>query len=179
MTTNDIPTNGVPTNGNHQPPANEQTKELKQALQTLNKVTETLMTDQNNDELRQNVISAAEKLILAAQDPRQQWWELIRHSTLMTAMHVFQEWGAFTHIPEEGSVSFVELGEKINAEAALVGEYPPYLPRHFFRVLKSIVRKVSDLCVRAHRRSPDIARYPGARCTRQSSPHPQLAHFPS
>jgi len=137
MTTNDMPTNGPPTNGTGIGNENQQAQELKEALETLNKTTETLLTDQNNDEVRQNVILAAEKLILAAQDPRQQWWELVRHSTLMTAIHVFQEWGAFEEIPEEGSISFAELGEKINAEGGLIGGFffvfpSTYLPTLLF-----------------------------------------------
>jgi hypothetical protein len=72
---------------------------------------------------RKKIIAAAEKILGVVKDPGSQWMERSVQIGNIGAAHLFQVWGAFEQIPEEGSISFAELAEKLDAETSVVGKF--------------------------------------------------------
>lgn len=46
------------------------------------------------------------------------------------AMSLLAQWGAFQHIPTEGSISYEELAERLDADTNLIGNYPHQTEEH-------------------------------------------------
>jgi len=77
-----------------------------------------------NDGHRRAIVEAAEQVLVFARDPSYKWMEDALEMSRLSATHLFQVWGGFGEIPEEGSVSFADLAQKLNAETSLIG-IPP------------------------------------------------------
>ncbi|OLN97441.1 Demethylsterigmatocystin 6-O-methyltransferase 1 [Colletotrichum chlorophyti] len=69
---------------------------------------------------RLKVINAAEKILATVKEPIHQWLDMSAHTVLITASRLFSDWGAFDAIPAEGSISYDDLAEEVNAEASLL-----------------------------------------------------------
>jgi len=98
--------------------------ELKKATDELQTAVDAFLAGQEKGDVdagRKKILDTAEKILLTVKQPGHwQWMERVRQMGVIGVTHLFQEWGAFDHIPEEGAVSFGELGEKLDAEASLV-----------------------------------------------------------
>ncbi|KAK4447337.1 O-methyltransferase [Podospora aff. communis PSN243] len=95
--------------------------ELKTASDELQTAVDAFLAGQEIDASRKKLVDAAEKILSTAKPPGHwQWMERVRQMGVMGVTHLFQEWGAFDHIPEEGVISFEELGRKLDAETSLV-----------------------------------------------------------
>lgn len=80
---------------------------------------------------RQKIIEAASKILAVAKDPSDQGMDAIGQLTLIAANRIFWEWGVFDEIPLEGSISYSELADKVNADVSLLSE-------QFFKYVKSM-----------------------------------------
>lgn len=113
-----------------------ETKALANSLdslaQQLTTVAETIHTgsaslDSLKDE-RARVVNAAEALLkdLKPADPV---LASMINMVQFTAIRLFVDWGAFDIISSAGTISYVDLAEKMDADVSLVGEYLPFLDR--------------------------------------------------
>lgn len=71
---------------------------------------------------RQKIIEAATKILAVAKDPSDQGMDAIGQLTLIAANRIFWEWGVFDEIPAEGTISYSELAEKVNADVSVLSE---------------------------------------------------------
>jgi hypothetical protein len=56
--------------------------------------------------------------------------EKVRQMGVIGTTHLFQEWGAFDHIHEEGAIPSAGLGQQLEAETTLIGVPGLYVCRH-------------------------------------------------
>jgi hypothetical protein len=102
---------------------NAATAELNAAVDTFN--------NNSDDTNRQNIVSAAEKLLLCARDPNAMWMEDAITMTRLSTIHLFQTWGAFALIPENSPISIPDLASQLSADLSLVGALSfSLLPNH-------------------------------------------------
>ncbi|KAK5653085.1 hypothetical protein OQA88_9372 [Cercophora sp. LCS_1] len=99
--------------------------ELKTATDDLKTAVDAFLAGREKEAIdasQKRIIDAAEKILLTVKPPGHwQWMERVRQMGVIGVTHLFQEWGAFDHIPAEGTISFGELGQKLDAETSLVG----------------------------------------------------------
>jgi hypothetical protein len=97
--------------------------ELKAATAELGEAVDAFIASQEEgaiDNGRKRIIDAAERILSTVKQPGHwQWMERVRQMGVIGVTHLFQEWGAFDQIPEEGAISFAELGQKLDAETQL------------------------------------------------------------
>ncbi|KAK0639483.1 S-adenosyl-L-methionine-dependent methyltransferase [Cercophora newfieldiana] len=97
--------------------------ELKTTADELQTAVDAFLAGQEKgdvDTCRKTIIDACEKMLQTVKPPGHfQWMERVRQMGVMGVTHLFQEWGAFDHIPEQGAISFAELGKKLDAETSL------------------------------------------------------------
>jgi len=140
-------------------------EELKAAAAELSLAVDDF-TSKHDNASRQDIVKAAERVLASARDARTQWMDDALETSRLAAMHLFQVWGGFGQIPDNGAVSFVELARKLDAETSLVG-----------RLILSFCRETSLLLVcRAHRWRPHLAGDSAGRRNRQRRPHPKISH---
>lgn len=107
--------------------------DLQAATDELNAVVGDFMSGPDGDDKgqRQKIIEAASKILAVAKDPSDQGMDAIGQLTLIAANRIFWEWGVFDEIPLEGSISYSELADKVNADVSLLSE-------QFFKYVKSM-----------------------------------------
>lgn len=143
-------------------------EELKTATVELNAAVDAF-TNSSGGASRQDIVSAAEKILLSARDPNGQWMDHALETGRIGATHVFHVWGGFAHVPVHGSILFTELAQKLDAEVSLVGESP-------FPVLSGML-PLTPLS-RAHRRGLDLSGNSTSRRDGQRRAHAPVAHLP-
>lgn len=79
-----------------------------------------------NDGRRRAIVQAAEQVLASARDPGSQWIEDALEMARLGATHLFQVWGGFAEIPNQGTISFAELAQKLDAETSLIGRPNTY-----------------------------------------------------
>jgi uncharacterized protein YjbJ (UPF0337 family) len=157
-------------------PVEELHEELKATTEELQSAVDAFVTSQKegtlNSSSRSKIIDAAEKILSTVKEPAGQWMERSVQMGLMGATHIFQIWEAFDHIPKEGSISFVELAQKLDAEVSVIGKLP---------LSAGSTRRPPSHVVfpRAHQRSPHCNGHLEACWNRSHRPHAQVPHLPS
>lgn len=106
--------------------------ELKTAADELQTAVDAFLAGKEEaavDASRKRIIDTAERILMTVKPPGHwQWMERVRQMGVIGVTHLFQEWGAFDHIPEQGAISFGELGQKLDAETSLVGTCVAFHP---------------------------------------------------
>ncbi|KAG7110313.1 hypothetical protein HYQ44_020316 [Verticillium longisporum] len=69
---------------------------------------------------RNKIVAAAQAIIEAARPPQPQWMNQSAACAEFVALRLFIDWGAFEAIPIEGSITYQELADKVDAEVQLV-----------------------------------------------------------
>ncbi|KAF9880464.1 O-methyltransferase [Colletotrichum karsti] len=120
--------------------------EVNTALQTFLKEPGTAGSDLDKGQ-RRRIVDAANKLIATVKDPGDEWFDATAQVAQLGANRLFWEWKAYDHIPSEGSISYGDLAEKVQAETSLI--------RRIGGVLTSlgILQQVGDDSVAHTRRS--------------------------
>lgn len=72
---------------------------------------------------RNKIVAAAQAIVEAARPPQPQWMNQSAACAEFVALRLFIEWGAFEAIPLEGSITYQELADKIDADMQLVRTY--------------------------------------------------------
>ncbi|KAM0270457.1 hypothetical protein ACHAQH_009398 [Verticillium albo-atrum] len=89
--------------------------------QLLNSVLDyTTAPDVDDDVARNKIVAAAQAIIEAARPPQPQWMNQSAACAEFVALRLFIDWGAFEAIPIEGSITYQELADKVDAEVQLV-----------------------------------------------------------
>jgi len=95
-------------------------EELKAAAAELGSALDTF-TSNHDDVSRKDIVRAAKRVLASARDPNGFWMEDALEMSRLGATHLFQVWGGFGHIPDQGAISFAELTKKLDAETSLIG----------------------------------------------------------
>ena len=96
-------------------------QELKAAAAELGSAVDAF-TSNHDDASRKDIVRAAEMVLASARDPNTMWMDDALEMSRLGATHLFQVWGGFGHIPDQGAISFAELAQKLDAETSLIGE---------------------------------------------------------
>jgi hypothetical protein len=77
----------------------------------------------NNDTdwaVRYKAKHAAQQIVALTQKPDELWFDQSICMSEFSCIRMFMEWKAFDAIPDEGSISYKELAEKVKVQEALL-----------------------------------------------------------
>jgi hypothetical protein len=77
---------------------------------------------ENDARSRNELINAAKNLLDAVQRPADKLWGYVHILPALAASRLFVDWKVFENIPQQGSISYAALANKVGAEVSLISE---------------------------------------------------------
>lgn len=82
------------------------------------------MSSSNDADKKIAAASIAQQILTTSKEPTPDWMDRMISVMELAALKLFLEWKAFEAIPQQGTILYTELAEKVEADEPLISNKP-------------------------------------------------------